>query len=292
MSACINAEQEHPVSSQQSLIVRLAKAIRTSQPFNGLATKSLRSTLGSLGTESEWLIMHLPRTGTVSARLPNGRVLRFRTRGDDYLPNQIFWRGWDGFEPETTPILWHLASRARTVLDIGAHIGVMSLLAAHANPSASVFAFEPFRPVYSRLCLNAGLNKLTNLECLNLAAGDVNGTLELYYIDDSDGLLPSSTSMRREFIERSLEYYRLPLSQLRHAPVSTVTVDSFVESRGIDRVDLVKIDTESTEPSVIRGMLSTLRRDRPSIIVEILPGRSLWPRSSRYSLRSAIVIDD
>jgi hypothetical protein len=46
-----------------------------------------------------------------------------------------------------------------------------------------------------------------------------------------------------------------------------------VEQNRLERVDLVKIDTESTEPQVLQGMLQTLTRDRPNIICEVLKGR-------------------
>ena len=40
----------------------------------------------------------------------------------------------------------------------------------------------------------------------------------------------------------------------------------------IDRIDLIKIDTESTEAQVLRGMAETIRRDHPTILCEVLPG--------------------
>ena len=36
------------------------------------------------------------------------------------------------------------------------------------------------------------------------------------------------------------------------------------------KIDLVKIDTESTEPQVLRGMTQVLEKDRPVIICEVL----------------------
>ena len=57
-------------------------------------------------------------------------------------------------------------------------------------------------------------------------------------------------------------------------PVSVITVDSFVRENAIEGVDLVKIDTESTEPQVLLGMIETIRRDQPAIICEVLKGRA------------------
>ena len=53
--------------------------------------------------------------------------------------------------------------------------------------------------------------------------------------------------------------------------VDVTTGDKFVAENDLPRVDLLKIDTESTEPQVLAGMLKTIERDRPQIICEVLP---------------------
>jgi hypothetical protein len=63
--------------------------------------------------------------------------------------------------------------------------------------------------------------------------------------------------------------------------VSVVTLDAFCAANGIEAVDLVKIDTETTEPAVLRGMAGMLARDRPSIVCEVLPGHGLEPDLER-----------
>jgi len=224
-----------------------------------------------IGRQSEFAIRYLHPVGIVACKLPNGRKLRLETLADDIVTTQVFWRGWDGFEPETTPIFWYLASRAQATLDIGAHVGMLSLLAGHANPSGQVYAFEPFRPVYERLQANRRFNEGIGLECFHLAIGDEDRTLDFYYIEPEDGSLPSSSSLNRTFMERGLAFYGLPECRLKQTPVCVTTADRFAQSQGISRVDLVKIDTESTELAVLRGMVNILARDRPTLIVEILP---------------------
>ena len=57
--------------------------------------------------------------------------------------------------------------------------------------------------------------------------------------------LPTSSSLSYEFM-RSADQL-----EVSHAPV--ITLDGFVCDNAIERVDLVKIDTESTEPPVRSG---------------------------------------
>ncbi len=256
---------------RRSSLVRAAKRVLKFRVVNLVALNGLKAILRLVGRESELAIRYFHPVGVVASRLPNGRILRLWTRADEFITTQVFWRGWDGFEPETTPVFWFLASQAQTTLDIGAHVGMLSLLAGHANPSGKVYSFEAFRPVFQRLEVNRSFNDGIRLECFQSSVSDAEGTVDFYYIEPEDGSLPSSSSLSRTFMERSLAFYGLPECRLRHIPVSVTTIDRFAQARSLPRVDLVKIDTESTEPAVLRGMLRVLRRDRPTLIVEILP---------------------
>jgi hypothetical protein len=95
------------------------------------------------------MIKHLHRFGIVRSRLPHGRTLRLWSRGDDWIANQVHWRGWDGYEPETLPLFFRLAATARVTLDVGAHVGFFTLLAGHANPEVGSLPLSQ-----CRLCTN------------------------------------------------------------------------------------------------------------------------------------------
>ena len=237
------------------------KAIRASQPFNALATSTIRAVLSATGLRSEWVIRHLHRHGHVRATLPNGRTLRLWSRADDWVSNQLYWRGWAGYEPETVQVYFPLAARARITIDVGAYVGYYSLLAAHANPQGRVFAFEPHPAVYERLSANAKLNRLDNVECIPAAAGSAAGEATFFAVG---GGLPTSSSLSHEFMR--------PHAGLQPLSVPVIRLDDFVRERGLVGIDLVKIDTETTEPQVLEGFVETLRRDRPAILCEVLAG--------------------
>lgn len=202
---------------------------------------------------------HLHRCGTVRARLPNGRTLRLWSRGDDFVSNQIFWNGWDAYESETLNLFFRLAAQAGVILDIGAHVGVFTLVAAHANPSADVYAFEPVAVTYERLQNNVRLNNLKNVRCFQSAVSDIVGSTEVFHQPG----MTFTASLSREFMNWQ------PAWSSSVVPVTTG--DQFVRENGLGRVDLMKIDTESTEPQVLGGMIETIRRDYPNIICEVLP---------------------
>jgi len=135
--------------------------------------------------------------------------------------------------------------------------------------------------IHERLTQNVELNGLKNVVTLASAVGDVVGSAEFFHVATP---LPSCSSLSFEFMR--------PTAGLTSSTVPVTTLDRFFRGRGIGQVDLVKIDTESTEPQVLRGMAETLERDHPTILCEVLKGQGseraleemLSPLGYRYYL--------
>ena len=157
------------------------------------------------------------------------------------------------------PLFWRLARNASVIVDIGAHIGYYAVLAGLANPRATVLAFEPMPSVFARLQKNIRLNELGNVVALRQAAGAVDGSAQLYH---TQGVAPSSSSLSLEFMRAHTEAGTLD--------VRVVRLDTVARTWGLDRLDLVKLDTETTEPDVLAGMGPLLSEHRPDIICEVL----------------------
>jgi FkbM family methyltransferase len=113
-----------------------------------------------------------------------------------------------------------------------------------------------------RLLRHLKLNGLPNVECVAAAAGAEDGEADLFHVPQE---LPTSSSLSLEFMSSA--------SQLAHLRVPVRSLDRFLDERGMTGVDLVKVDTESTEPAVLAGLERTLRRDRPFVFCEVLKGR-------------------
>ena len=225
----------------------------------------MRAALRLLGVHNELVVRHLIRFGEVSFELPDGQRLRLWSRGDDGISNAVFWKGWTGSEATTAPVFYRLARRARTVLDIGAYVGYYTVIAAAANPSSSVHAFEPLAPIRERLQKHVELNHLGNVRVVGKAVGAAPGSAEFYHTDP--GGLPTSSSLSSAFMNEAV-----PVG-LQSSTVEVVAIDDYVREQQLSKVDLVKIDTETTEGEVLRGMRKTLERDRPDLICEVLPFR-------------------
>jgi FkbM family methyltransferase len=229
------------------------RRIRAYGPVKNAATSIMR-TVGRLGG----LDADFVRVGAIESQLPNGRKLRMWTQGDDWISNVVYWRGWSAYEPEVAPLFFRLASVSQVTIDVGAYVGFYALLAAHANPAASVYALEPVPKTHERLKRNVALNFLSNIECIAAAAGDVQmvGTL---FVGSTE--LPTVSGLAAKFVKTWGEVHTLE--------VPVLMLDRFIRNHQIEKVDLVKVDTETTEPDVLRGMGQILRRDHPNIICEV-----------------------
>lgn len=198
------------------------------------------------------------------------------------------------YEPETLGPMVVLAKRAHTFLDIGSQAGVYSLIVASANADIEVFAFEADPTSVSIVLENAHLNaNRQGVGSVRVCAAAV---------DDSPGLGSFYLAGGNSSLNRSFR------SNTQELLCPKVSIDSFLEAIGHKTpVDLVKIDTESTEPAVLRGMVNTIERWRPVITLEVLRGRTeealdqflldadyraLWMRRDGVTLLGSVVGDE
>lgn len=88
-------------------------------------------------------------------------------------------------------------------------------------------------------------------------------------VSDTDGVVTLFTPTGRSPLSASLEADFLTGHQVAPQQVPAVTMDHYAQAHGI-APDLVKIDVEGHEASVIRGMMDTLREHRPALVMEVL----------------------
>jgi FkbM family methyltransferase len=139
-------------------------------------------------------------------------------------------------------------------IDVGANIGVWSLLAAERQPDARIHAFEPVPEVAAHCRRHVALNAVETI-VLNVAA-----------VAAADGVAPFY-AVRSENTGASSLVNRRPSDEIR---VPVVTLDTYVERAGLARVDVLKVDVEGAEGLVFTGGTRTLSRaDAPAIFFEV-----------------------
>ena len=106
-------------------------------------------------------VAHIPIKGDFSFSMPGGQRLRILNSEESGL---YFYGFPDGYESEAVLPWFLLAAQSRTIIDIGAHIGLYALFAARASPQAAIYAFEPVPICATRLEQNIAVNQLENIE--------------------------------------------------------------------------------------------------------------------------------
>lgn len=207
------------------------------------------------------VLRRIPIVGVITVRVPGTATqVQLYSDGKDAIGNFVFWNGVEGWEPETVRTLCLLAPRCSAFLDVGANVGYHALLVAAASPRTTVHAFEPVSTVFGRLTRNAEGNAFHNIELHELGLSNVPGQVTIH-TPKQTGVLPLQASL--------LAYPGY--EGIEEQNVDVTTVDPFVAERHISRVDLMKIDVEGAEHLVLAGAESTLERDRPLVVCEVLP---------------------
>lgn len=154
------------------------------------------------------------------------------------------------YEPHVTKAITEHLKPGNTFVDIGANLGYFTLMASRlVGPSGKVIAFEPATMTYNYCKKNIELNKLHNVELYKNGLWSEKKTLT---ISDSHQLGFNHISNKGESIEC------IPLDSLYLTP------------------DLIKMDIEGAEPYALQGMVETLKRCHPAIVMEV----------NRYCLKS------
>ena len=143
------------------------------------------------------------------------------------------------------------------VFDIGANQGNYSLAIKREYPLAQVYAFEPHPKTYSKL---EDVSRIYGFKAINSALGDKIEQMALYD-HKSDGVLGTEhASIYRDVIEG------FHGSQSQQFIVNVATVDKYMLENSIDKIDLLKIDTEGNELNVLRGATDALKNNRIDMI--------------------------
>lgn len=165
------------------------------------------------------------------------------------------------YEPEVSQILIKLLKQGDYFIDIGAHIGYFSLWAALlVGEEGKVLTCEPEQNNYLKIIKNIGMNNFENIRLLNVAVGDQCKTVQFFINEDNGGGHALWDVSKHPFNERSRIHRR-------SMTVNMITIDHLFEYYQLNKVKLLKIDTEGAEHQVLRGALTVLSQGKISYII-------------------------
>lgn len=154
-----------------------------------------------------------------------------------------------------------------TVIDIGAHIGTYTLIAAQkVGPMGKVYAFEPLPKNFELLKKNVEVNGYKNVVLINKAVSNKNGTSKLFLSNEDnfgDQRIYASKD-NRKFLT-----------------IKTITLDNFFKDK-TKQIQIIKMDIQGSEVLALTGATKILKQNKHLKLFT-----ELWPKALKESGSSA-----
>lgn len=135
------------------------------------------------------------------------------------------------------------------VFDVGANVGEWSTNFLRYNKNASMHCFEPVPETFEKLKSRRFPEKVV---LNNFGLGSKKEQVPIYIFDESDAL-------NSLFQRKGLEKQGIKTPEQKKM-IQIETMDDYIAQKGIERIDLVKLDVEGYEYEVFLGMQQTLKQ--------------------------------
>lgn len=165
-------------------------------------------------------------------------------------PTQDIWQVFGRLTDTLDPAL---------IFDVGAHQGSMVDYFRRRFPRSRVHGFEPDPATFATLTARCAGDPQVTLT--NAALSDRAGRLSFNrgHYDATSSLFPRNTTGRR--------YYNSRYSMLETIEVESLTLDDYCQRAGVQTINLLKLDTQGAELSILRGANGLLEAGAIDVIV-------------------------
>lgn len=173
-------------------------------------------------------------------------------------------------EPDTVQWIEEFMRPGDVFYDVGANVGVYSLVAAkYFKGAVKIFAFEPAFLNFTQLCRNVYLNNCQQaIFPLSVALSNETGIGEFNYHD-----LVTGGSLHT--LGAALDHKGQPFTPVFVQKMLSYRLDDLIDEFKIERPTHIKIDVDGIEKAVLEGGPNTLADSRfRSVIVELEAGQS------------------
>ena len=195
------------------------------------------------------------------------------TKMTSFLPEGNTFLYYGFCEANVTNFLLNYLHDGQTFIDIGAHVGIYTLLSSKLiGENGEVHSFEPTQRTYKLLEKNA--SQLNNVYLNNLAVHSSVGTITLTDFGPGFGAYNTAHQSGNKALSKKSVTVR----------VNTTTLDTYTEKHNL-KPDLVKIDAEGVEEKILAGSSVLLKAHRPLIIIEVA-NEDLWAENRSNSFET------
>jgi FkbM family methyltransferase len=220
------------------------------------------------GTDRLLRVLHPPGNAhPIQTVMPYDDGLKINIDTHSFCEWYIFFYG--AFRPRISSLLNKLLQPGHVAFDIGANIGMHTLVMANrCGPTGRVVSFEPDPHPYARLRENLRLNNLDFVETHQAALSTQPGRLSFYLHDDTIGNY-ANASLHAENVGRATN----------KVDVDVYSLDGFVANNPPPRLDAIKLLAQGEEWNILQGGVQTIEKYRPNIFFLYEP--EYWQRQGR-----------
>ena len=158
------------------------------------------------------------------------------------------------YEPLLQQTLLEISRDCELFVDIGANAGFYSIAVRATNTRCEVLAFECNPDIRHLFLRNIELNSISGITVQSEALAESAGEADFY--------IPAFTGSAGGSL-KNLHPHEGTAKKFR---VSLIDLDS----RGLDGIDLMKIDVEGAELGVVNGSIASIKASKPTIFIELL----------------------
>lgn len=212
---------------------------------------------------------NLKDTEIGSIEIADNKVI-FTTRKTDFHPGGLSFYvdvhdkrvtpvdtfNFDYYEREDSEMLYRVVKNGDVIFDVGANIGWYSNHLSRKLPDSKIYSFEPIPETFEQLKRNVELNKSSNITLNNFALAEERKTLTFYYSP-----LVTGASSSQNITENP---------DMKKLECKADTLDNYVASNQIEKIDFLKCDVEGAELFVYKGGVETFKKFKPAIFTEML----------------------
>lgn len=170
------------------------------------------------------------------------------------------------YEHHDAYFIYKLVNNGDVIFDVGAHVGWYSLSFARKFPKSKIYSFEPIKENYNYLIANMIVNGLGNVRPFDLALGNKNGSVKLYFSSENSVMASAKKLVKLE--KESI--LTCPMKKL----------DDVMKNESIKRMDFLKCDVEGAELFVFEGGAKSIGKFTPIIYIEMI---ERWTKKFKYS---------
>lgn len=160
----------------------------------------------------------------------------------------VFYNGLPEYAEQM--FMYQFVEGGDTIIDIGAHIGSETVLLGSKLGKGHIYSFEPTPGIVQRLKTNISINNLeAKVDVEEMAVSDHDGKTKFYLSKESE-----INSLHTNKDSKAIN-------------IKTISLDKYANLHHLKHVNMLKIDVEGHEYSVIIGSKTLLTKHKIDVIV-------------------------